>query len=169
MLRDVRRSSSCSQAIGETQMKKAAVAAVALTGVSVLTGAAVAPAATHTSGVKAAHTLKWRLTETASHNVGKNGFVGTDVIRSIRTGKIVGYDSTTGVYHPRTNAARIQVAASVKGGILVGQVHGRFTPDVVFHGRILKGTGKFAGAQGTITAQPVGDGTKTLVTIHYVD
>jgi hypothetical protein len=150
-------------------MKKAAVAAAALVGVTAFTGASVAPAATPSPAVKAAHTLRWMLTETASHNVAKNGFVGTDVIRSIRTGKIVGYDSTTGVFFPKTHAARIQVAASVNRGILVGQVHGRFTSnDVVFHGRILRGTGKFAGAEGTITAQPRGsNGQRTLVILHF--
>jgi hypothetical protein len=150
-------------------MKKAAVAAAALVGVTAFTGASVAPAATPSPGVKAAHTIRWMLTETASHNVAKNGFVGTDVIRSVRTGKIVGYDSTTGVFFPKTQGARIQVAASVHHGILVGQVHGRFTSnDVVLHGKILRGTGKFAGAKGTITAQPRGaNGQKTLVVIHY--
>jgi hypothetical protein len=149
-------------------MKKTAVAA-ALAGVTAFTGASVAPAATPSSGVKAAHTIRWMLTETASHNVGKNGFVGTDAIHSIPAGNIVGYDSTTGVFFPSTNAARIQVAASVRGGILVGQVHGRFTSnDVVFHGKILRGTGKFAGAKGTITAKPRGrQGQRTLVVIHY--
>jgi hypothetical protein len=149
-------------------MKKAAVAAAALAGVTAFTGASVAPAATPSPGVKAAHTLRWMLTETGSHNVAKNGFVGTDVIRSVRTGKIVGYDSTTGVFFPKTHAARIQVAAAVNRGILVGQVHGRFTSnDVVLHGKILRGTGKFAGATGTVTAQPRGGGQRTLLVIHY--
>jgi hypothetical protein len=149
-------------------MKKTALAAVALAGVAALSGASAAPAAAPVAQAKAAHTLKWKLTETASHNVGNHGFVGADTIRSVRTGKIVGYDSTTGVFFPATNSARIQVAASVQGGILVGQVHGAFTSnDVVFHGRILRGTGKFQGAHGTITAQPIGNGNRTLVTIHY--
>jgi hypothetical protein len=150
-------------------MKKAAVAAAALVGITAFSGASVAPAATPSPAGKATHTIRWMLTETASHNLPKNSFVGTDVIRSVRTGKVVGYDSTTGVFFPTTNGARIQFAASVKGGILVGQVHGRFTSnDVVLHGKILRGTGKFAGATGTITAQPRGNnGQRTLVVIHY--
>jgi hypothetical protein len=150
-------------------MKKTALAAVALASVAALTSASAAPAAAPVAQTKAAHTLKWKLHETASHDVGKHGFVGADTIRSIKTGKIVGYDSTTGTYFPATNSARIQVAFSVQGGILVGQVHGAFTSnDVVFHGRVLKGTGKFQGAQGTIAARPGGsqDGT-TFITIHY--
>jgi hypothetical protein len=150
-------------------MKRTLIAAIALAGATAVTGASAVPAAPLATDAKAAHTLKWRLTETASRDIGKTHFVGTDVIRSARTLKIVGYDSTTGVYFPTTNSARIQVAAAVKGGILVGAVRADFdSPTPVFHGRILRGTGKFAGATGTITAKVLGDGTKTLVTIDYV-
>ena len=151
-------------------MKKSVVAAVALAGATAFTGASAAPATAPATEAQAAHTLRWRLTETASHNLGKNAFVGTDVIRSARTGNIVGYDSTTGKFFPEMNSARIQVAASVKGGILVAAVHGTFTSnDVVFHGRILRGTGKFAGAEGTVTATPTNtaNGERVLVVIHY--
>jgi hypothetical protein len=150
-------------------MKKAAVAAAALVGITAFSGASVAPAATPSPAGKATHTIRWMATETASHSLPKNSFVGSDVIRSVRTGKVVGYDCVTGVFFPTTNGARIQFAASVKGGILVGQVHGRFTSNnVVLHGRILRGTGKFAGATGTVTAQPRGsNGQRTLLVIHY--
>ncbi len=149
-------------------MKKTALAAVALATVAALSGASAAPAAAPVAQAKAAHTLKWKLTETASHEVGNNRAVGADTIRSVRTGKIVGYDSTTAIFFDQSNSARIQVAFAVKGGILVGQVHGAFTSnDVVFHGRILRGTGKFQGAHGTITAQSIGGGNRILVIIHY--
>lgn len=153
----------------KTIMKKSLVAAVALASATAFTGASAAPATVPAAETQAAHTLRWRLTETASHDVGKTGFVGTDVIRSVRTGKILGYDSTSGRFFPKTNGARIQVAAAVKGGILVAVVHGRFTSnDVLFRGRVLSGTGKFVGAEGTVTARPAGgQGEKTLVVIHY--
>jgi hypothetical protein len=145
-------------------MNKSIVAAATLAGVTALTGASVAPAMTSTAGAKETHVLKWRLTETASHDF-TNRFVGTDVIRSARTGKIVGYDSTTGRVYPQRGRVVVQVAASLKGGILIGQVGGRFDTDVVFHGRILKGTGKYRGAQGTMTARPSAGGNKTFVRI----
>lgn len=148
-------------------MKKYVLAAAALAVVTAFTGAS-APATTLVADMQAAHTLKWRLTETAFHMAGPNAGTGTDVIRSARTGKIVGYDSTTFRFFPKRSLARVQFAAAVKGGILVGTAHGRFTSDdVVFHGRVIRGTGKFAGAEGTVTATPIGDGTKTYVVIHY--
>jgi hypothetical protein len=152
-------------------MKKTAPAAVALASVMALSGAAAAPAAAPAApaaAAKATHTFKWKLHEIASHDLRNNVFVTADTIRSVKTGKIRGYDSVTGKFHPATNSARIQVAFSVRGGILVGQVHGVFSSnDAVFHGRIIRGTDKFQGVRGTITAKSIGDGTRTLVTIHY--
>ena len=148
-------------------MKKTAVAAVALAGLTALTAASAAPA-TPITQAKAPHTLKWKLTETASHPVGKNGFVGADTIRSAKSRDIVGYDSFTGRFFPKTNSISLQTAFSVNGGILVGQMRGDFDSEpVVFRGPILKGTGKFQGAEGTIVAKLLGDTNKTLVTIRY--
>jgi hypothetical protein len=134
------------------------------------TGATAAPAAAPVADdAKAAHTLRWRLTETAGHDVGKSSFVGTDRVRSVRTGNIVGYDSISGRYFSRTNSARIQAAWSVKGGIVVGQVRGKFDSNhAVFRGHILKGTGKFNGAQGTIVVKLRGREGRALVRIEYV-
>ena len=151
-------------------MKRLVLAAVALAGVTGFAGAAsAAPAEAPVSEARgAAHTLKWKLAELASHNLGGRDFAGADRIRSVRTGEIVGYDSITGRYFPRTNSARIDVAASVKGGILVGRVRGEFSSnDAVFRGRVLKGTGKFQGAEGTIVVRLVGNEGRALVTIRY--
>lgn len=148
-------------------MKKSVVAALALASATAFTGASAAPATPPTAETQAAHTLRWQLAETGSKQVAPNAYVGTDVIRSARTGKIVGYDSSTLRFFLKANRARIQLAAAVKGGILVYAVHSRITlDDVVFHGRVLRGTGKFAGAEGTVTATP-GENGKTLVVIHY--
>ena len=153
---------------GRLTMKKSVLAAFALASATAFTGASAAPATVPAAESQAAHTLRWRLTETASHELVMNAVVGSDVIRSARTGELVGYDSTTLKFYPQTNSARVQVAAAVKGGILVYGVHGRFTSnDVVFHGRVLRGTGKFAGAQGTVAATPSADGKKVFVVIHY--
>ena len=150
-------------------MKRLVLAAVALAGVTTFAGAAsAAPTETPVAEAKAVHTLKWKLGEIASHNVGGRDFAGADRIRSVRTGEVVGFDSITGRYFPRTNSARIDVAASVKGGILVGRVSGEFSSNnAVFTGRVLKGTGKFKGAEGTIVVRLVGDEGRARVTIRY--
>jgi len=153
-------------------MKKLVLAAVALAGVAAFTGASAAPAAAPRvasgSEDRVVHILRWKLTEIASHNAGRHGFVTADRIRSVRTGKIIGYDSVSGTFDPWTARARIDVAASLKGGILVARVHADFdSGDEVFRGPVLKGTGKFLGAKGKIWARPIGDGTRTRVKVRY--
>jgi hypothetical protein len=149
-------------------MKKLVLAAVALAGVTAFTGASAAPAAAPETDARAAHTVKWRLTEIASHNIGTTRFAGADRIRSVRTGETVGYSSYTGKVYPATNSARLDVAAAVAGGILVGRLRGTFdTGDEVFRGRVLKGTGKFQGAEGTIVGRPVGEMGRILITVRY--
>jgi hypothetical protein len=148
-------------------MKKVVLAAVVLAAVTAFTGASAAPAAAPSDEARAGHTLRWKLKEIASHQLGRH-FVGADTIRSVRTGDIVGYDSITGKFFPRTSKARIDVAASLRGGILVARVRADFdSGDDVFRGPVLKGTGKFQGAEGTISAKPIGDGSRTLITVHY--
>jgi hypothetical protein len=57
----------------------------------------------------------------------------------------------------------IDVAFALKGGVIVGRVS--LTEDEErFHGRILKGTGKFNGIEGTITGR---EGRNVSVTLHY--
>jgi hypothetical protein len=147
-------------------MKKYALAAAALAGVTAFTGASAAPATAPVAEDKAVTVLRWRLIEQESRQLGQNAFAGSDTIRSVRTGKIVGYDSYTARFFPGTNNVRLQFAAAVKGGILIAALHGTPTQDV-FNGRVIRGTGKFTGAQGTVVARPEG-GTqnRVLVTIR---
>jgi hypothetical protein len=149
---------------GRLTMKKYALAAAALAGVTAFTGASAAPATAPVAEDKAVTVLRWRLIENASHQLGENAFAGSDTIRSVRTGKIVGYDSYTARFFPQTNKARFHVAAAVRGGILVAALHGTPTQDV-FNGRVIRGTGKFAGAEGTVVAKPEAN-NRVLVTIR---
>ena len=150
-------------------MKKSAIAVAALVGLTTLTAATSAPAAApaDSSAAQATHTRRFVLHETASHNVGKRAFVGTDNARSPRTHKIVGYDSTTGHFDPKTTVVTVQVALALKGGIIVGRVKGVFeTSPVILHGPITKGSGKYVGIKGDITAR-LTDSRKTFVTLRY--
>jgi len=149
-------------------MRTLLLAAAAVAAVTALTGASAAPAAAPGADSREAHTLRWRLTEVASHDVGRTGFVGTDRIRSVRTGEVLGYSSYRGRFFPADNSARLDVAASVRGGVLVGRLRGVFDADgEVFRGAVLKGTGKFRGAEGTIVGRPVGESGRILITVHY--
>jgi len=150
-------------------MKRLVLTAVALAGITGFAGAASA-APTEAPGIeaKAVHTLRWKGVELQSREVGERDFAGADRLRSVRTGEIVGYDSFTGRYFPRTNSSRIDLAASVKGGILIGRVIGEFSSDpVVFTGPVLKGTGRFQGAEGHMVVRLVGDEGRARYTIRY--
>ena len=151
-------------------MKRLVLSAVALAGVAAFAGAASAAptAAPSTEAKGAVHTLRWKAVELQSRNVGGHAFAGADRLRSVRTGEVVGYDSFTGRYFPRTNSARIALAASVKGGILVGRVRGEFSSNpVVLRGPVLKGTGRFQGADGLMVVRLVGDEGRARYTIRY--
>jgi hypothetical protein len=98
-----------------------------------------------------------------------NKFVGTEVVRSRKTHKVVGYDSVIGVFFPESNSLRVQIATAVNGGIIVARVQTDFDPpNVVFHGPIIRGTGKFTGATGSLTAEAIDGRNQSLETIHYV-
>ena len=145
-------------------MKKSAVAvAAALVATSVLSGAAVMPGAATED--RSPHTKRFVLHETAGHDVGNRSFAGTDKIRSRHSHEVLGFDSFTGKFYPRTNKVVLDVAFALKGGIIVGRVsfHGS---DPHFDGPILKGTSNYKGIGGTIEGR-LTDSRKTFVTLHY--
>jgi hypothetical protein len=150
-------------------MKKSALAVAALVGLTTLTATTSAPAAApaDSSAVQADHTRRFVLHETASHNVGRFSFVGTDNVRSRRTHNIVGYDLFTGHFDRTTKVGTVQVAVALKGGIIVGRIKGSFeTNPVILHGPITKGSGKYVGIEGNITAR-LTNSNKTFVTLAY--
>lgn len=148
-----------------------AVAATAVVAMTTLSGAAalpgtVAPPSTSTAA-STAHTRHFVLHQTGSHGVGRYRFVGTDKIKSKSSGEVVGFDSYTGKYDPTAQTAVLDVALSLKGGIIVGRVALGFHTEH-FAGRILKGSGKYQGVEGTITGRDVPRSKKTYVTIQYL-
>ena len=150
-------------------MKRSAVAAAALVGASALTGSVVAPGSATTAAPQM-HTKRMVLHQTESHNVGRTSFIGADVDRS-RAGKIVGYDAITGKFYPTSGKVVIDVAFALKGGIIMARVssHGPGDNGVVrYQGPILKGSGKYKGIDGTITAHsPSENEAKTFVKLRY--
>ena len=152
-------------------MKRSAVAAAVLVGVSalgadVLPGAA-APDSTTTSEIRtsAMQTKRWILRETAVEVVGKRSAASTDIIRSRVTGKIVGYDSGVSRYYPRSERVVWQVAFALQGGIIVARLNVDLA-QTQHNGRILSGTGKYRGIEGTMTSRQDEPG-RTRVTLHY--
>ena len=142
-------------------MKKSAATAAALVATTVLSGAAVMPGSATED--RAMHTKRLVLHEIASHEVGRYAFAGADTARSRSTHEVVGYDSYTGKFYPATNKVVIDVAFALKGGVIVGRVSLSETEER-FHGRILKGTGRYNGIEGTITGR---EGRNVYLTMHY--
>lgn len=141
----------------QTAIALVALTAPAAAGAAVLQDSATAQPATHT-----AH---WVLYETASHNLTKTDFVGTDRITSASTGHTVGYDSITGHFVPKEKKATIQVAFALRGGIIVAKVH-LVNGGPKFRGHIVTATGAYAGATGTVRGHE-GHGKKTFVTLTW--
>jgi hypothetical protein len=125
---------------------------------------AVAAAPQLGSAAPATHTLKLIAHQTASHSSGKNGFLGADTDRSAKTGEVVGYDSITGHFNLKTHLVKIDAAVALKGGLLTAHLSGSGDTNR-FDGTITGGTGKYAGAQGTIHTH--GKGKRTVITFEY--
>jgi hypothetical protein len=151
-------------------MKRSVIAATALVGIATIVGASSAPAVApaESSVAPTMHTRNLVLHENKSHNFGPNSFGGTDIARSARSHKIVGFDSFTGHFNGATSEVTIQVALSLKGGIIVGRVKGVFQQDgpPVLRGPITKGSGKYAGVDGRITAR-LTNSPRTFLTLKY--
>jgi hypothetical protein len=143
-------------------MRKTA-AALLLATVPALAGAGVLQDSA-TAG-QSTHTKKLILHEQNSHRVGKYDFVGTDRVRSAATHDIVGYDSFTGNFNPDSKRAVIQAAFSFKGGIIVVRAH-LVDDSRKFTGKILHGTGVYAGIEGTVSGRE-GSHNRTFLTMTY--
>ncbi len=136
----------------------AAGAAVALG----TTGALVLPAVA--SAHSASTTLKFIAVQKASHNFTKTTGANqeTDVNAA---GKTVGFDM---IYFAATSAtsAAVNITVDTSGGFLYGTATVSIKTGAITNGKVTGGTGKFAGATGTIKAKAISS-TKHAVTITY--
>jgi hypothetical protein len=96
------------------------------------------------------------------HQLGKFSFVSSDVER--HQGRVIGTDSLTGRVYPKKGLVKIYVAVAWKGGALI--VRGHATQNTPLVGKIVRGTGKYAGVTGTVTTRDLGSG-RTAVTVRY--
>jgi hypothetical protein len=142
--------------------KTAAAAAGGLVTVAALTGAAT-QVGLATADSAAEHTKRYVVKEVASQQLSENRFAGSERIKSKRTREVVGYDSYNGKYYPAKDKVVAQVGIVLKGGVIVGRVH---SSGNAFKGRILKGSGKYAGIEGTITRRDKGN-DRAIVVLRY--
>jgi hypothetical protein len=142
-------------------MKKTALTAAMALAATTLTGAAVLPAAGDTT----VYTKRLVSLDIESHSLGPHTFAGAAVDR--HAGHVIGYDAFTGHFYPKQERADIWVSFALKNGTIAVIVHFNST-DTTSTGRILNGTGKYKGIDGTVTARtaPHND-SKTYVTLTY--
>jgi len=143
-------------------MKKLALTAVAGLVAAALTGASAVSAVGDTK----MHTKRLVSHTIAQHSLGDKTFAGTAVDR--HAGNIVGYDTFTGHFYPKQNRGKIWDAIALRNGIISLVVHFNGTNPNVYTGRIISGTGKYKGIDGTVTARtaPHND-SKTYITLTY--
>jgi hypothetical protein len=141
--------------------KKLALTAVAGLVATALTGASAVSA----TGDAKMHTKRLVSTDIRSHSLGTKTFAGVAVDR--HAGRIVGYDTFTGHFYPRQNRGVIWATVSLRNGSIsvFVPIKGNATVNT---GRIVHGSGKYRGIDGTITARtaPHND-NKTFITLTY--
>jgi hypothetical protein len=132
-----------------------------------LTGAAVAPQLTSTASAGVAtQTLKLVAHSSGSHNVAPNGFLGSDVDRSPKSKKVVGYDSISGEFNAKSGTVKIDAAVALGGGIITAHLTGSGQSNKL-SGVITGGSGDFKGIQGTIKTHGPNNGNITYITFKY--
>jgi hypothetical protein len=142
-------------------MKKLVLTAVAGLVATALTGAS----ANSALGDTKVHTKRLVSRDIASHSLGANTFAGAAVDR--HAGHVVGYDTFTGHFYPKQDRGVIWDSLALKNGTITVVVHFKGNA-TVFTGRILHGTGKYKGIDGTVTARPAPHNeNKTFITLTY--
>ncbi len=143
-----------------TWKTRAAIGAAATTLVGGVGGAAATLPA---SGAPDVHVRKFiAIPIGPDHRLGKASFVSSDVER--HKGKVIGTDSLTGRVNFKTGVVKIHIAVAWKGGALIIRGHG--SQNTPFVGRIVRGTGKYTGAEGTVTTRDLSGGN-TAVKVTY--
>ena len=143
-------------------MRKTTLAATVALGIATLSGAALLPSSAAAEAPST--TMKFVLHQTATHNLGKTSFGGTDVAK--RGGNVIGFDAIAGAYNTKTQVVTINVAWEFKGGQITARVHS--TTGTKFTGPITGGTGTYKGISGTVAAHsPTQNSKKTYVTLTY--
>jgi hypothetical protein len=144
-----------------TAMKKLALA-VSVLAATALTSAAAVPAAGDTQ----VHTKRFVSRTIETNSLGTRHLeAGTAVDR--HAGRVIGYDSFSSHIHPQQNRIDVWDSFALKNGTIAVVFHLKLdgTLDV---GRILHGTGTYAGIQGTVIERPVPNKPKAeSVTLTY--
>jgi hypothetical protein len=142
-----------------TWKTRAAIGTAAAAAVAAVGGAvATVPA----SGAPVVHHRSFIAKQISEHQLGQRDFVASEVER--HNGNVIGTDALTGHFDFNAGTVRIYVAVAWKGGALI--IRGHATQNTPFVGRIVRGTGKYAGAEGTVTTRDLAH-NRTAVKVAY--
>jgi hypothetical protein len=132
-----------------------AAAAAGIVAVSAVAGADAAPVT---------HTIRLVATQTAVHQFSKSSTAEADTDR--HRGKVIGYDVLAGKF---TSTGGLFLGSfATQGGVMNFRIPITNPNAKTLHGRITGGSGRFAGAAGTIAATSLNNaGTRTAVTIVW--
>ena len=150
-------------------MKKFATTAVAAA--VMLTGLAGSSTSTDAVGPTPAsrsqHVTRLLVHSIEAHRLSDSHPAGVERLRSLATHKIVGYESFSGVFNPKSDQLRFWLADALKGGVIVSYFSlNTETTGNTFTGRITRGTGKYSGIEGTIHVRNSDNG-RTVYTLRY--
>lgn len=150
-------------------MKKLATTAVAAA--VMLTGLAGASTSSDAAGSKAAersqHVTRLLVQDIEAHPLSDHHPAGVDRLRSLATHEIVGYESFSGVFNPKTDRLRFWLADALEGGIIVSYFNlNTEKTGNTFTGRITHGTGRYRGIEGTVHVRN-SDSGRTVYTLRY--
>lgn len=137
-------------------------AAVGVATAALVAGVGGAVASAPASGAPDVHIRRFVATQIFQHRLGPRSFVSSEVER--HKGQVIGTDSLTGKFYFKQGVLKAYVAVAWRGGALI--VRGHATQNTPFVGRIVRGTGKYKGAEGTVTTRDLAP-NKTAVKVTY--
>lgn len=144
-------------------MAKLALAATALVGAAALTGSTVLSGSATTAAAPTVHTKTFVIHNIRDHPLGGLTNGGAEVLKS--NGRIVGFDSYSGKTFTSTAEHVVWAAFALRGGMIMTRLTQQTNE---FHGPILRGAGKYAGVEGTISVRQRANGSERVwVRYHF--
>jgi hypothetical protein len=135
-------------------------------GAALVAGIVTASSVAGASSTVTNHTIKLVSIQIASHQPSRSTAAQADVDR--HRGKVIGYDVLSEKFTSKGGVIQGSYAPPGGGNLYFEIPLYPSGPDKVLHGKVTGGSGRFAGASGTIAATPLNKaGTRTAVKIVW--
>lgn len=152
------------------RFRTTAAGAAVLLGLSTLGGAASLSQASASSAPGDWHVRHFISKTLQETDMGRAGFVGTDVVRA--HGEVIGYNAISGRFLAKPDKIVVRLGIALRRGVILGRVSAdapREGADLRFTGPILGGSGYYDGIRGRIVATLPADDTegRAQVTLRW--